>query len=257
MVYRSNNYRLAELRTAVKPFRVGYFARLRSTSDHAARMRRERRIFAPAMVLTSHQLAGRGRGSNTWFSSDGCITATFVLAVDESAEAHQLPLSAGIAVRNAAAELTGNAGIQLKWPNDVLFEGKKLAGLLCERIDNADLIGLGMNVNVSRRDVPKNLRERATSLSEIRGQSIDMTTALATIASHLHRTVSRRAERPFAETLREYDRHHALFGKHVTVRGEDETVRGTCEGLDAMGRLLLRDRSTVHHVIAGHVESFQ
>jgi BirA family transcriptional regulator, biotin operon repressor / biotin---[acetyl-CoA-carboxylase] ligase len=250
-------YDLRRLKSAVKPFRVCYFTRLRSTSDHAARMRREKRLFAPALVLTSHQMAGRGRGANTWFSSSGCITVTFVLAVDPTAEAHQLPLSAGIAVRDAVAELTGNPAIQLKWPNDILFEGKKLAGLLCERIDNADLIGIGMNVNLSSNRVPKSLRDRATSLSQIRGAEIDITTALATIAGHLHRTVSRRAEKPFAETLREYDRHHALFGKRVVVRGEDETISGTCEGLDSMGRLLLRDQSTLHHVIAGHVESFQ
>src|SRR5687767_10347096 len=100
------------------------------------------------MVLTGHQLAGRGRGSNTRWSGGECITVTFVFPIDENVSPHQLPLIAGLAVRNAAAELTGEDGIQLKWPNDLLFRDRKLAGLLCERVHKADLIGLGLNVNL-------------------------------------------------------------------------------------------------------------
>jgi biotin-(acetyl-CoA carboxylase) ligase len=64
-------------------------------------------------------------------------------------------------------------------------------------------------------------------------------------------------ERTFAQLLREYDQHHALIGRRVSVlsHSSEPPITGTCEGLDAMGRLLLRDRSrTLHHVIAGHVE---
>ena len=78
-----------------------------------------------------------------WWSGPGCVTFTFVLPIGGEVQPHQIPLVAGLAVRNAAAELCGDDGIQLKWPNDVLYEGRKLAGLLCERVEKADLIGLG------------------------------------------------------------------------------------------------------------------
>ncbi len=208
------------------------------------------------MVLSGHQLAGRGRGSNTWWSASGSLTATFVLAADQHLAAHHVPLIAGLAVRAAAAELCGDDQIQLKWPNDLLHDGRKLAGLLCERVDQADLIGVGMNVNIRRTDVPANLRESITSLNAICGRKLDMNIVLATIARHLHSRLRHRDEQSFAAVMREYDRHHALVGRNVTVIGSanEPPIRGRCEGLDQMGRLLIRDRRTLHHVIAGRVE---
>src|SRR5204862_3131112 len=98
-------------------------------------LRRRGKLYAPAIVLTSHQIAGRGRGSNAWWSGSGSLTVTFVLPVHEHSLPHQVPLIAGLAVRDALAKHCGLDEIQLKWPNDLLFAGKKLAGLLCERVD--------------------------------------------------------------------------------------------------------------------------
>src|SRR5205085_1460193 len=143
--------------TSLRPFRLYWFPRLRSTNDHAAALRRRGGLFAPAIVLTGRQLSGRGRGANVWWSGPGCITVTFALPIDEDIAPHQLPLMAGLAVRNAAAELTGDDNIRLKWPNDVLYGWKKLGGLLCERVFKVDLIGLGLNVNVDPDDPPRHL----------------------------------------------------------------------------------------------------
>jgi BirA family biotin operon repressor/biotin-[acetyl-CoA-carboxylase] ligase len=218
-------------------------------------MRRRGDLFAPAMVLTGRQTAGRGRGQNVWWSGPGCLTVTFVLPADGHVAPHQLPLVAGLAVRNAAAEVTGNGGIQLKWPNDVLFDLRKLAGLLCERVQGADLVGLGLNVNLDPAGAPPALRGRVTSLSAVAGRPLDMTTVLSVVAGHLHRAVSRRAEEPFAAVLREYDSHHALVGKTVTVATGDSEPRvsGRCQGLDEIGRLVLRSRGKLHRVISGQV----
>lgn len=251
----ANSFDLNELRRALKPFRLHWFSRLRSTNDHAAALRKQGKLFAPAVVLTSKQIAGRGRGTNTWWSSEGCLTVTFVLAADEHVEPHQLPLVAGLAVRNAAAELTRNNSIQLKWPNDVLFEGKKLAGLLCERVMKADLVGIGLNVNVNPTRAPKVLSSSIASLSSIRGQLFEMTHILITLASHLRQTLARAGGRSFATVLREYDQHHALLGRHVCVTHSpnEPPLCGRCEGLDSIGRLLLRSRGKLHHVISGQV----
>jgi BirA family biotin operon repressor/biotin-[acetyl-CoA-carboxylase] ligase len=180
-----------------------------------------------------------------------------VLPIGDQVLPHQLPLIAGLAVRNAAAQLTGNDGIQLKWPNDVVFDGRKLAGLLCERVEKADLVGLGLNVNLADDQVPVPLRRRVTALSRIAGRPLDVTAALSTVASYLHRTLARQAEQPFSKLLREYDSHHALVGKAVSVLdGSDSVaVSGKCEGLDDMGRLLLRSRSQVHRVMSGQVQT--
>jgi BirA family biotin operon repressor/biotin-[acetyl-CoA-carboxylase] ligase len=249
------SFHLEQLRKSIKPFRLHFFTRLRSTNDHAARLRKQHKLFAPAIVLTPHQIAGRGRGSNTWWSGDGSLTVTFVLPVQDHRLPHQIPLIAGLSVRNAIAAHSGIDDIQLKWPNDLLHHGKKLAGLLCERLDHVDLIGLGLNINVHLKRVPKSLRERVTSLSEISNLHLDPTALLIDIARLLHQNLSRRDEPPFGTMLREYDRHHALVGKKVSIVGApgEALIRGTCTGLDSMGRLLVRTKSGTSRIIAGQV----
>jgi BirA family biotin operon repressor/biotin-[acetyl-CoA-carboxylase] ligase len=251
----NSSFNLQQLRRDLKPFRLHWFPRLGSTNDHAAVLRKRGELFAPAMVLTGHQLRGRGRGSNTWWSGTGSLTVTFVLPVDEHLAAHHVPLIAGVAVRTAAVELAMNDDVQLKWPNDLLWRGKKLAGLLCERVDKADLVGVGLNVNCKPGDIPPGLRERVTSLNAIAGKPMDINLALAAVARQLHRMLSNRDDQRFRGVIAEYDRHHALAGRRVTVTtGGEPPVTGKCEGLDEMGRLLLRDGKILHRVIAGHVE---
>lgn len=249
-------FTLERLRSTLKPFRLHWFPSLRSTNDHAAVLRRRGDLFAPAVVLAGRQTAGRGRGAHVWWSGPGCVTVTFVLPIGDQVLPHQLPLVAGLAVRNAAAELTGDDRIQLKWPNDILYHGRKLAGILCERVEKADLVGLGLNVNLDPGSAPPSLRDRVTSLSQIAARPLDMTIALSTVASHLRRLLSRQADQPFALLLREYDAHHALVGRTVSVldAAEAVAVSGKCEGLDETGRLLLRSRSRLHRIISGQVQ---
>jgi BirA family biotin operon repressor/biotin-[acetyl-CoA-carboxylase] ligase len=252
----NNSFNLALLRSSIKPFRLHWHPRLGSTNNHAAILRKRGELFAPAIVLTGHQMRGRGRNSNTWWSGAGSLTVTFVLPIDEQLSPHQLPLIAGLAVRNAAAQVSGNDAIQLKWPNDLLYRDRKLAGLLCERVHKADLIGLGMNIN-PESGVPRSLRQRVVWLAQIAARPIDKTELLIAVVKHLHPMLTRRAHQPFAHILREYDRHHALLGRHVSITpGENEPpISGTCQGLDSMGRLLVRQRNgTPQRVIAGQVE---
>jgi len=247
---------LTRLKSQIKPFRLYWFPRLRSTNDHAARLRKRRELFAPAIVLTGKQVKGRGRGTNTWWSAPGSLTATFVLPIQDHLEPQQIPLLAGLVVRDVIADLTHESTIQLKWPNDVMYRDRKLAGLLCERIEKADLVGVGINANVVPGEGPKSLRKKITSMSLIARRSIDRNELVIALADGFARMISRDRERPFAAALKEYGRHHALVGRRVTVRsaGEDTSVSGVCSALDASGRLLLRSGGRMLRIVAGHVE---
>jgi BirA family biotin operon repressor/biotin-[acetyl-CoA-carboxylase] ligase len=229
---------------------------LRSTNDHAALLRKRGRFFAPAIVLTGRQTAGRGRGGNSWWSTGGVMTVTFALAVEENLPAGELPLIAGLAARAAAAELTGRQDIQLKWPNDVLVGRRKLAGLLCERVNKLDLIGIGLNVNVDPAAAPGSLAETITSLSNIAGKPIDQTNALIVLAAHLHRRMKDRRRQAFGVFLAEYHDHHALLGRRVRIVADaaSPVLTGKVEGIDPQARLLVRDApGAMHRVVAGHV----
>lgn len=252
-----NRYNLAQLRAALRPVRVHWFARVGSTNDTAARMRRARNLFAPALVLTGAQVRGRGRGGSAWWSSGGCVTATLASAAQGRFAPHQLPLLVGLALRNAVADVTGQPAIELKWPNDLLYRGRKLAGVLCERVDGIDLIGIGLNVNLDPGDVPAALRLRITSLAQLTGREFDKTQVLSDVVRRVHLALSRRDEYPFGQVLQEYDLHHALRGRRVTVTVDREIIRGTCTGLDGKGLLLVRDdrrRGVSHRIVAGHVQ---
>jgi BirA family biotin operon repressor/biotin-[acetyl-CoA-carboxylase] ligase len=250
----SNRFDLARLRQQLKPFRVHYFPTVGSTSAHAAKMRKEKRLFAPAIVLTSRQTAGRGRGSNQWFSADGSLTVTFVLPIDEH-EPWQLPLIAGLAARAACAEVSGHQGIMLKWPNDLLAGGKKLAGLLCQRIEKADLVGIGINVNTPIGRAPRELRGKIISLERLAGRPVDINEVLIKLAEHLRRVVRLRNEKPFAAFVEEYQKYDALAGERVQIAGEngEPAISGICQGIDDSGRLVLQCRDKVKRIIAGHV----
>jgi len=250
----ASGFDLDRLKAAIRPFRLHFFPRLRSTNDHAALLRKRNNLFAPAIVLTPNQIAGRGRGRNTWWSKNGALTVTFVLPIDQTRDPHQIPLIAGLAVRNAAAELSGDHSIGLKWPNDVVHDNKKLAGLLCERIDRVDLVGIGLNVNIDPSDAPKSIRHRLTSLLLIAGKPLDMNEVLLEIARQILRVWSKRQEHPFAALLAEYERFHTLTGRRLTIIDNDTTITGQCEGLDSAGRLLVRGK-TLHRIIAGQVET--
>lgn len=251
-----NCYELERLREAIRPLRLHWFPRLGSTNDQAVLMRQRHKLFAPAVVLAGAQVAGRGRNSNPWWSNNGCITMTLVFPAHESVALHQLPLIAGWALRQVVAEMLPDEPIALKWPNDLMYRGRKLAGLLCERVLRADLIGVGLNANVSPDEPPVELRRRITSLSQVSRRQFDKTDVLISMIRRLHDVLSRRDEYPFGSILREYDRYHCLRGRRVSVwiNRDVRPIRGTCQGLDAMGRLLLKQRSRRLRIVAGHVQ---
>lgn len=248
-----NRFRLDSLKKQLKPFRLYFFTRLRSTNDHASRLRRAGKLYCPAVVLTNHQLAGRGRGGNTWWSGDGSLTATFAVPTDERIAPHHVPLVAGVAVHRALSRF--DPGFQLKWPNDLLHDGLKVAGLLCERVQGADLVGIGLNVNIDLSDITPSLRHRITSLQAVVGAQIPLQTVLTSISTELDKLLLKKEFGSFGAILPEYNRVHALTGRRLRITEPgDNVVSGVCEGLDAEGRLLVRTRTRICRIVAGHVE---
>ena len=236
------------LRDALRPFRPHVYATLGSTNDEAARLRRAGDLFAPAAVLALEQTAGRGRGANVWHAPAGAVTVTFALPAGHAMPVHQLPLVGGVAVRRAVLDLGLSA--DLKWPNDLQHDGLKLAGLLCERLEGVDLVGIGLNLTVDPADLPPEVRRRATSVYAATGRRVDLPTALAALSTHLAALLLRPDEVTFASVRQEYARHHALTGRRVKV-GD---VEGDCEGIDPDGRLLVRDHETLHRLTSGTVD---
>lgn len=153
-----------------------------STSDRAAALVRAGTKALPLAVWARSQTQGRGRGSHEWWSDAESLT--FTLAIDPAAHGltveneATLALATAVAVIEALDELElGGPSIGIRWPNDVEAEGRKLGGILPERLETAHgrriLIGIGLNVETNLAGVPAEVRAMATSLAALRGKPID------------------------------------------------------------------------------------
>lgn len=145
-----------------------------STNDEARRILEERGV-TYAVVTAERQDAGRGRLGRSWFSIPGKSLMFSVMFPSPLApqDAPRLTLLGAAALAHACAQ-TGGDELEVKWPNDLLKEGKKVAGILTEWVDvpggnGAVIMGVGINLSIPSDDFPEELRSRATSLEEGEG----------------------------------------------------------------------------------------
>src|SRR5688500_7623604 len=147
---------LDRLRGQLVPFQLYFFDSRASTNDTAAVLAREGAA-APAVVVAGRQTAGRGQRGRCWFSGRESLAATFILPIHPERPLPQLPILTGLAVREALAGLVGEIGLNVKWPNDLELHGRKVAGILCERKNGVDLVGVGINIRHDAQEVPTEL----------------------------------------------------------------------------------------------------
>jgi len=174
------------------------------------------------LVTAGEQAAGRGRQGRAWVGPPGRALLMSLVVRDPPA---MLPLIAAVAV----ADVCGPAA-QIKWPNDVLLGGRKVAGILVEGRPQAGwaVLGIGLNVAVSAGDLPEELRDRATGLGR---SPAEVEAVLADLLAALEcRLLEDRAG-----TLDAWRRRDALAGREITWTGGT----GTAAGVDDAGRLLV------------------
>jgi BirA family biotin operon repressor/biotin-[acetyl-CoA-carboxylase] ligase len=220
-------------------WRVERWAALGSTSDRA----RELALSGDSgriWIVADEQLAGRGRQGRVWASPPGNFYASALLIDPCEAEfAPQLGFVAGVAVRRAAADLGVEA--RLKWPNDLVADGAKLAGLLVEGVRPpgrrlATMIGIGVNVVSS----PEGLAYPTTSLSQCAGAPRTARALLERLARRFDEALAVWARGSgFARIRETWLASAAGLGGPIRVSNAHGAREGAFEGLDALGRLIL------------------
>lgn len=203
---------------------------------------------APAgiVVLADEQVAGRGRQGRPWSSPPGAgIWLGYLVRPAQRLEGALLAIRVGLAVATTLEEL--GASPALKWPNDVLLHGRKLAGILCEaRWTGADLswiaVGIGMNVHGPMRG---ELAQTAIALDEVLPH-VTRAQVLHPLVARLHR-LAMAAELSAVERAA-YGRYDWLAGRRVS-----RPIAGTVEGLGSDGALLVRTGAGVARVKGGGV----
>lgn len=210
-------------------------------------------------VVALAQVRGRGRAGRAWTQVPGRgLAMSFALRPGCGAQrAGLVPLAAGLAVARAAASLGVRAAI--KWPNDVLVRGRKLAGVLCElRRAGADgdavVVGTGVNVRHAAEDFPPELRASATSLA-IEGANASLEDAAALVLNAFEPLWDELQEGDPAAVIAAWSALAAFWGEPVTVRTPSGPVSGVAQRLDEEGGLVLRLESGAETtVVAGDLE---
>jgi BirA family biotin operon repressor/biotin-[acetyl-CoA-carboxylase] ligase len=202
------------------------------------------------VVVADEQTAGRGRRGRQWASPPGAgIYFSFVAR--PSSAASLITLCAGVGVRDGIAAATGLAA-ELKWPNDLIAGGKKLAGILAEGLgvgtaDQAVIIGVGINVQPAA--YPPDVAARATSLEGELGRSIDGDQLLEHVLLHLWDRLAL-LERSPGDILQAW---RAASPNAIGTRVEWDGRHGVTAGIDDAGALLIRTPAGVERIIAGEV----
>ena len=216
--------------------------------EETASTNEDARAGRPGDVFTAaYQTAGRGRLDHKWISPRGenlMMSVVLDVANLDPIQVATLPLVAGVAVMKALETWIDSARLAIKWPNDVWVEGRKIAGILCERVNDCVIVGLG--VNVLTRQFPDELRTRATSLAlACRDEIPHLTAVRDAVLAALSSLVAQWRTAGFASVKPDLDAHDALKGHYLTVRQTDndaERICGFCDGIAADGALLLNGR---------------
>jgi BirA family biotin operon repressor/biotin-[acetyl-CoA-carboxylase] ligase len=268
----SRGYRLLETPDRLGPVELGRVltskvlgrvVHYQETVDSTNRIARDlARAGAPhgAVIIADSQTAGRGRLGRSWFSPPGANLYLSVVLRPEvpPARAPQLALVAATAVAKTV-EVVGGVRPEIKWPNDVLLEGRKVAGILAELDSEADrvtvvIVGIGVNLNVSERDLEVALHCPATAVAAATGASVDRAAFAARLLIELEERYCRYVAHGFGGLREEWESYSCLTGRRVTVAGPEGQQCGRVLGVDADGALRLRgSRGTTVRVLAGDV----
>ena len=214
-------------------------------------------------VVADSQTAGRGRLARDWFSPPGKnLYCSYVLRpAIKAADFSRLTMVAGLAVADYLGTLCP-LPIGLKWPNDIHLKNKKCGGILSESSIASDdtkssyaIIGIGLNLNIGRDELPPHLQAIATSLLIETGKTYDATTLFHGLRGALLRGVSDFETKGFASILERWKHYDTVLGKWmVWVTSDGRKVSGKSLGPDSDGFLQIEDaQGTIHRVISGDV----
>ncbi|MBQ1416338.1 MAG: biotin--[Selenomonas sp.] len=230
-----------------------------STNNAAKRLAREGAAEGTVVVAES-QTGGKGRLERQFFSPKGKgIWFSVVLRPKFlPQEAPKCTLLAAVAVARAMTEFGLKPGI--KWPNDLLYDNKKLVGILTEMSAEMDginyiVIGTGINVNIAPEEFPEELRSVATSLSQMKGANLPRVKFLQAVLRALDDLYAKVQVEGFAPVLKEWRQYSITLGQEVKVIGvrDGEVYYGKAVDIDDEGALLVDTAAGRQRVLAGDV----
>ncbi|MBT2701531.1 biotin--[acetyl-CoA-carboxylase] ligase [Bacillus sp. ISL-40] len=213
------------------------------------------------VIIAEEQLSGRGRMARKWHSPKytGIWMSMIIRPNIPLSNAPQLTLLAAVAIVQAIEEMTDLIP-EIKWPNDILINGKKVTGILTELQAEADLIhsiiiGIGINVNQKKEDFPLELQEIATSLFIEDGETVSRAELIRSIFKHFEKLYTLYLEQGFLPIKLLWEGYAGNIGKYIKARTLTNTIEGKALGITNDGVLQLEDLTgTIHHIYSADIE---
>jgi len=238
---------------------IRVFQETASTNDIAEKLARDG-VKEGVVVFAESQSKGRGRLGRKWISParKGLWFSVLLRPDLRPQAATQLTVAAATALFRAIRDVSGLTP-EIKWPNDILIKGRKVAGVLTElsaELDHVNhlILGIGVDVNQTTTDFPTELRKIATSLKVEAGRHIQRAELAAAIMRELDRDYARIASHDFNEVADEWQQQCSTIGQRVAIHIGDRVIQGHAEALDDDGALLLRTQhGRLERVIGGDV----
>lgn len=249
-----------------------FHASVTSTNDRARSLVTEGASL-PLVVVADRQTAGRGRRGRRWHSDTALgLWCTYAAAKPSVSTAQPdedgaavLPLRLGLAVARAVESAApGSLLVQVKWPNDLLLEGAKVGGILCERAGAVVLAGIGLNLNHAATDLPSSLEYPVASLRQHTGRLVPRDRVLTAVCEAVTALWKSSASTLLPRERAELDRRSPILGRRVRVSGVVRTPSGSTRsvrsaeavaaGVGGEGSLRLRGpKETEMRLVAGSV----
>jgi BirA family biotin operon repressor/biotin-[acetyl-CoA-carboxylase] ligase len=211
------------------------YATLDSTNEEARRLARAG-ASGPLWIVADEQTAGRGRRGRPWVSQRGNLFASLLTQAPPQLSA-QLGFAAALAAADTVASLARSADVRLKWPNDVLLQGRKIGGILLEGL-GGDALAIGIGINLAH--FPPDTEFPAISVACAAGLTSDLNAALACLATRMAAWYEIWEQRGFARLRENWMARAQGLGRPIRARLAESEMEGVFESLDEDGALLLR-----------------
>ncbi|WP_199425919.1 biotin--[acetyl-CoA-carboxylase] ligase [Thermaerobacillus caldiproteolyticus] len=213
------------------------------------------------LVVAEQQIAGRGRMARNWFSPKGTgIWMSLILRPPiPPQKAPQLTLLTAVAIAQAIQDVTGLVP-DIKWPNDILINGKKCVGILTELQAEPDrihsvIIGMGINVNQTVEQFPEDIRAIATSLAIEKGEKIKRAELIQEILFKIEMLYRQYLQHGFRPIKLLWEGYAISIGKEITARTLSGTLRGMALGITDEGVLMLEDADgNIHYIHSADIQ---
>ncbi len=237
--------------------RIEYHAQIDSTNNEAKRIA-ENGAPHGTIVVADEQISGRGRMGRGFSSPPGQgLWFTYILRPEiDPMDASMLTIVMAMAVRKAIADFTG-LDIKIKWPNDIIIDGRKICGILTEMSAQPDMINyvvIGTGINVLNRIFPENIRNRATSLFIQTGKKYKRAELLERINQEFEKYYEQFMQSKNLGIMAAlYNSNMAGRGSEVTATSPSTSIKGIARGITERGELMIQTDDKIEYVTSGEV----